>query len=98
MVDIKAPVERPVRLYLGFAASHARRHQASDLGHRARLGPNERGWRWRGSEVLAQFATRIRRALALRQPHHLAQSAKVPKPKQPPNNSREQNSSWSRSA
>ena len=47
-------------------------------------GPmSEDGWRWRGSEVLAQFATRIRRALALRQPHHLAQSAKVPKPKQP---------------
>jgi hypothetical protein len=44
MVDIRAPVERPVRLYLGFAASHARGHQASDLGYRARLGPNERKW------------------------------------------------------
>ena len=37
MVDIRAPVERPVRLYLGFAASHVTGHQASDLGYRAWL-------------------------------------------------------------
>ena len=46
----QAPIERPVRLYLGFPASHARGHQASDLGTGRGSGPmSANGWRWRPS-------------------------------------------------